>query len=72
MAIYTLTVRLIDQWGQVADVRQAPFLVLDPDEDSGDAQRELLDKAEQLEDLAREIGYARFDKGHRHHHWWMP
>lgn len=72
MAICTLTVRIIDQWGVVQDVRQAPFYVLGPDEDSGDAQRELLDRAEQLERLAEQIGEARFDKQHRHHHWWMP
>lgn len=72
MPVYTLTSRIIDQSGCVRDVKQAPFAVLCEGEGWDDLQRELLDYAEQLEQLAREIALAQFDPGHRHHHWWMP
>lgn len=72
MAVYTLTTRIIDESGCVRDVKQAPFLVLDEDECLEEAEKELLELAEQLEELAEEIALARHDKHHRHHHWWMP
>lgn len=72
MAVRILTVRVFDQFGQVRDVRQVPFLVLGDGEDADGAERELLDMASQLERVAQQIAEARFDPQHRHHHWWLP
>jgi hypothetical protein len=72
MAIYTLTARILDESGQVRDVRQAPFAVLEPGEDDRDLERELLESARQHEELAAEIAAARHDPHHHHHHWWEP
>jgi hypothetical protein len=72
MAVYTLTARVLDESGQVRDVRQAPFAVLEPGQDYSDLEDELLDQAKRLEELAGEIAAAQFDENHRHHHWWLP
>lgn len=70
MAIFTLTARMLDAGGQVVDVKQAPFAVLEPGQDFADLEDELLDEAKRLERLAEEIAAARFDRDHEHHHWW--
>ena len=72
MAVYTLTSRVLDGSGQVRDVRQAPFAVLEPGQDVSDLVDELLDEAKRLEELAGEIAAAQYDAQHRHHHWWLP
>jgi hypothetical protein len=71
VAVYTLTARIIDGSGCVRDVRQAPFAVLEPGQDVSDLERQILDEAKRLEDLAAEIAAAQFDPQHRHHHWWQ-
>jgi hypothetical protein len=73
MAIYTLTARIIHkESGQVRDVRQAPFLVLEPGQSPDSALAELEEAILRLDEIADDIRAARFDSEHRHHHWWVP
>ena len=72
MPLYTLTSRVLDDCGCVRAVKQAPFFVLCEGEGYDDAERQLLDAAEQLEELAEEIAEAQFNPDHHHHHWWLP
>lgn len=71
MPVYILTAQLRDAGGQVVDVKQAPFLVLEPGESNDDAIRDLQEAARQLEQEADELQEAARDRESRHRRWWL-
>jgi hypothetical protein len=71
MPVSVLTTRVIDASGQVTAVHQAPFLVLDPEEELEAALAELEQAIADVEAAAEELLTARHDEHHPHHHWWQ-
>ena len=71
MPVSVLTSRVLDGDGHVTAVAMRPFLVLDPGEDTAEAEAELRRVIVELQALAADLEVARHDEHHPHHHWWL-